>query len=189
MTAEPSPPEWLDGETASRAAAVERDEVDAEAAERRRAESALVTLDQRLLASTGRVLTVCLLGGHRVSGLLQDAGRSWLRLGQGRQESLVHTSACLTVDGLGVGSPADPPGGVHDPSALPPGPGLALRALMRARHPVAVLTVDSRRLEGTLVQVGADAVDLVTHPVDRPPRLDDPVTTVPWAGVAAICAC
>jgi hypothetical protein len=187
MTAGPSPPEWLDGELASRAAAAERDDVDAEAGERRRADSAIVTLDQRLRGAAGSVLTVSLLGGHRLSGPFRDAGRDWLRLGQGRQDLLVRVAAILTVSGLGSVPADDSRVGGVSPSV--PGPGHALRALMRARHPVAVLMVDSRRVEGTLVQVGADAADLATHPVDRPPRSDDPVTTVAWAGVAAIGGC
>jgi small nuclear ribonucleoprotein (snRNP)-like protein len=178
-----SGPEWLDGEASSRAQASQRAEVDAEAGERRRADAASASVGARLPAVVGQPLTVSLLGGHRASGQLRDVGDGWLWLASGQRGLVVRTRACLTVDGLPSGA-----GPASDPSRSRTGPGHPLRSLMRTRRPVAVLLVDGRRLTGTLAQVGADAVDLVEHPVDRPPQPHDPVTTVLWQGVAAVGA-
>ena len=185
MTRAGSQPEWVDAEAASRALAAERDEVDAEAGERRRADAARVTVSDRLAAAVGQQLSVGLLGGHRASGQLRDCGEDWLWLTSGQRDLVVRIRSCLTVDGL-----AEPAGAVTAPGPGPSGagPGHPLRSLMRARQPVAALLVDGRRLTGTLVQVGADAVDLVAHPVDRRPRPTDSVTTVAWSGLSALGA-
>ncbi len=178
-------PEWLNGESASRALAAERDDVDAEAGERRRADAARLTISDRLAAAIGQSLTLTVLGGHRASGQLEDTGDGWLRLANGARDLVVRTQACLTVDGLAAWGTS---GVATDSGRSRTSAGHPLRALMRARQPVAVLLVDGSRLTGTLVQVGVDAVDLVAHPVDRLPRPTDPVATVAWSGVSAVGA-
>lgn len=181
MTSSPPDPAWLDGDAAARLAAEVRDDLDGEVAERVRAQWARTRWGDRYQEAAGRTVAVGLLGGHAVRGLAVDGGRDWVSLRSGATTVVVRAAAVLTVDGLP--DVADPGGG--SPRADLP-PGHALRSVMAARRPLRLLLVDGSSLEGSLVRVGADAVDVVRHPVDRPPRADDRGTTVPWAALAAV---
>lgn len=64
------------------AAGLELAERDAELADRVRGEYAAVTLADRVHASLGRRVTLVLVGGEIVEGVVLDAGRDWLVAGR-----------------------------------------------------------------------------------------------------------
>lgn len=183
MTHSPPDPDWLDGDAAARSAAEERDDLEGEVAERIRAQWARVRWVDRFRGARGRPTALGLLGGHAVHGQALDAGRDWLSLRSGATVAVVRAGAVLSVDGLqDAADTAD----VAVAADLPP--GHALRRLMASRRPVRLLLVDGSRVEGSLTRIGADAIDVMLHPADRPPRVDDRSTTVPWAALAAVVA-
>jgi hypothetical protein len=181
VTSSPTDPDWLDGDAAARWAAEERDDLEGEVAERIRAQWARVRWLDRFREARGRPAALGLLGGHAVQGQVCDAGRDWLSLRSGTTVAVVRAGAVLSVDGL-----PDAADAVEETATAGLAPGHALRRLVAGRRPARLLLVDGSRVEGTLVRVGADAVDVVRHPADRPPRTDDRSTTVPWAALAAV---
>lgn len=177
----PPSPSWLDGDVVAGLAAEERSQVDVEAAERVRADWATTSLTDRLSGSLGRTVTVALAGDHRLSGTLADSGRDWLVLAEARDRRVVNVAAVLTVEGLGAtAAPATSEVGRRL------GAGHALRSLASTGRPVRLLLVDGGQLDGSLLRVMADAVDLIRHPVDRAPASADGMVSVPWTAVAAV---
>lgn len=177
----PPEPAWLDGDAAARLLAEERAEVDDEVAERVRAEWATARLADRWRASVGRPVSASLLGDHRVDGCVADAGEGWVVVDASSRPRVLNTGAVVWVEGL-ADAVAGPGGEVTGRL----GPGHALRALAATRRTVRVLVVDGTAVEGTLVRVLNDAVDVIRHPVDRAPQPVDRGVTLPWTAVAAV---
>ncbi len=142
----------------------ERGDLEAEVAERSRAEQATVTLAERLLAHDGAPLRIGVAGGGTVCGRVVEAAPQWLVVVDGRDEVLVPTHAVVSVAGLGRAS-ALPPGQVMRRLGL----GHALRALARDRVVVTVTTT-AGVFTGTVDRVAADHLDLAEHPLDEARR-------------------
>lgn len=174
-------PAWLDGDAAARLAAAERADIDDSAAEQARGAAARTSLADRWRSAAGRTVTVQLAGGHQLQGFVAETGSDWAWL-RAPEPAVVRLGAVVTVEGAGHG--ADPGG----PTAQRLPAGYALRRLAALGHPVRLLLVEGGFVEGTLVLVLADGLDVVRHPRDRSARPDDPVTTVAWAAVAAAVA-
>lgn len=163
-------------------AAQARLELDAEVADRTRAERARVTLGERLVGSVGSELTVRSRGGVLLTGRLADSGDGWLLLEEtSGRSALVAVAALVSVHGL-ERRPRD------DTRARRFGLGYALRGISRDRRPVVVMDTDGGTAHGTIDVVGADAFDLAEHPLDAPRRAANvrSVRTVPFVGLSAI---
>lgn len=173
-------PAWLDGDAVARLAAAERDDVDDAAAERVRAEAARTSLADRWRAAGGRLVTVRLVGGAQVAGTVVESGADWVWLGTPPGQTVVRLAAVLTAEGLG--RQAQPAGSTAGRLAA----GHALRRLAATGRPARLQLVDGAVIEGTLVAVLADGVEVVRHPRDRAPRTDDPSTVIGWTAVAAV---
>ena len=165
-------------------AAEHRRERDDEVAERTRRERALVTLGSRLAAGLGARVSLGLVGGQRVEGVLGDLGEDWVlvRADADAHEVLVPLNGVLTLRSLGAQS-------ASARAARRFGLGYALRALSRDRATVAISLVGAgSRLLGTIDAVGADHLDLAEHLEGVPRRRENvrAVTTVPFAAVVAV---
>lgn len=163
-------------------AAQARLELDAEVADRIRAERARITLGERLVGSVGDALVLRLRGGLTSAGTLQDTGDGWVLVEEPvRRSVLVPTSAVVAVHGLRP-TPRD------DTRARRFGLGYALRGVSRDRRAVVVTDVDGGTAHGTIDVVGADSFDLAEHPLDAPRRPDNvqSVRTVPFSALAAV---
>ena len=130
-------------------------ERDAELADRSRAEYASVTLESRLMASTGRQVILDVAGAGRVSGELRRVGSGWcLVTGHGR-DSLVPTAAVEGVTGL---SDRALPEVAWSPVARL-GLGSPLRRLADEGVPCVLVTRSGVRHEVELVRIGRDFVE------------------------------
>jgi hypothetical protein len=132
-----------------------------EVGERSRIEIGRVAANDRIRPSEGAVVSVTVLGGERVDGVLRRVGAQWLLIDEqlGR-EALVALSAVSSVAGLSRWS-ADPSGVGVVESRL--GLGSALRAMARDRTPVRVHLIDTHELDGTIDRVGSDYFELARH--------------------------
>lgn len=164
-------------------AAAERLELDAEVADRTRAERAKVALAGRLAGSMGCSLEVTVLGGARLTGEVVDVGRDWFVLGGASRATLVPTGAVVSLQGLARRPRADASG---RRLAL----GYALRGISRDRRVVHVLDTTGGRTSGTIDGVGADFLDLSEHAVDEPRRPANVrgTRTVPFTAIAAVAS-
>lgn len=155
----------------------ERQEAEAEIADRTRRELAGVAMLDRLRAAGSAVLDLQVQGAGRVAGAVRDVGPDWLLLdertwrrdgagaaGSGLGEVLLPLSAVLWVTGL-AGRGAAPP--AQNALAARIGLPMALRGLARDRVPVIVTTIDGSTATGTLDRVGKDCVDLAVHGRDE----------------------
>lgn len=127
-----------------------------------RAELARLALVDRLRAAIGTVLSVGCLGGARISGVAARVGPDWLLLDdRDGREIVLALASVSSVSGLGR---ATTPAG----SAGPVGARLGLRSVLRGigrdRSLVSLQLVDGSRLDGTIDRVGADFLELATHP-------------------------
>ncbi|HEU0132644.1 MAG TPA: hypothetical protein VFQ85_16795 [Mycobacteriales bacterium] len=166
--------------------AAEAAELDAEVRDRARREVARLHLADRLAPAVGHPVTVTTLGAGTVRGTLADAAPEWLLLaGDPAGECLVPARAVLGIGGLGAASTEPGTGGAARARLTL---GYAVRALARARTPVAVTLLDGSALHGTLDRVGADFAELAEHPAGeaRRPGLVRSVRTVPFAAIAAV---
>lgn len=139
-------------------------ERDAAIAERTRAELATVRLLDRLRGSTGRTVTVRVLGGDVVRGRVGYVGPDWLLVHpDGPEDVLVPAHALAGVDG--VSAVAAP-----DPERVPLSWAAAWRRLSRDRVDVRVVRTDGSQAGGLLGRVGADFAEVGT-------------TLLPWSAV------
>lgn len=134
----------------------------------------------------GVPLAVRLAGGAAVTGAVTRAGRDWwLLVADEGREVLVATARVVGVSGLGRDSaPPGTAGAVESRTRLTQ----LLRALTRDRSEVRIELADGTVIAGTLDRVGADFVDLATHPTGEPRRRHDVrgIQLIPLAAVAAV---
>ena len=137
-----------------------RDRAD-EVGERSRIEMGRVVGLDRLRPAVGATISLAVLGGEQVDGVLRKVGAEWLLVEeqQGR-EAVVPLTSVLTVAGLGrwVADP-DSVGVVESRLGL----RSALRGLARDRAAVRVHLIDGNELDGTIDRVGADFFELARH--------------------------
>lgn len=174
--------ESLFADVEAQLAAVERAEIDAEVAERTRAEWSRVRLADRLRAAAGSPVQLLLTGGHHVRGVCADVALEWVVVRDGAAQVLVPLHAVASVTGL-IASVAPPAPEVLRRLGL----AHALRAVMRDRSTVRVLT-SGAVLTGTVDRVGGDHLDLAEHPSDEPRRAASvrQVSTVPFTALQAV---
>ena len=174
--------ELLFADVEAQLAAAERAEVDAEVADRTRAEWTRTLLADRVRAAVGEPLQIVLTGGYRVRGTCVDAGAEWVVVRDETAQVLVPLSAVASLTGVTT-SVAPPASEVLRRLGL----GSALRAVMRDRRTVRVVT-GAGVLTGTVDRVGADHLDVAEHPADEPrrPRAVRQVSTVPFSALQAV---
>ncbi len=132
-----------------------------EVGERSRIEVGRLAAIDRIRPSVGAIVSVTVLGGERVDGVLRRVGAQWLLIEeQVGREAVVALSAIVTVAGLSRRA-ADPSGVGVVESRL--GLASALRGMARDRAPVRVRLVDSHELDGTIDRVGSDYFELARH--------------------------
>lgn len=160
-----------------------RAELDAQVADRVRAERATLTLAERITG--GGPVRLQLLGGWWVEGSAVAAGADWVRLQplDARRDYLVRLGAVIEVSGLGPGARRLPAGPAGTPTLA-----AILRRLAADRLRVRVDDVTGRARVGTVEAVGKDHLDLAEHPADVPPRRGEIVRRVvlPVAAVAGV---
>lgn len=163
-------------------AAAEVAERDAELAERTRSAWARTALADRLRATQGQRLDLALDGGERVSGVCRDVAVEWVALATDTGAALVPLHAVAWVQGVGR-AVAPPPGQVLRRLGL----ASALRALARDRAVVRLLT-GGGEVSGTIDRVGADHLDVASHPVGEARRAEAvrSVVTVPFAALRVV---
>lgn len=184
---------WSDLE--AQAEALDRDELEAEVADRTLIEQGTVLLMDRVRASVGLHLRCVVVGGQQWRGPLLGYGLDWLSLGWGeaagaapaseaeyapgraaRQVAVLLPARSLTaVAGLArLAVPLDAVGLVARRVTLP----MAMRRLLDAGAYVRVDRVGSTPLAGQVALVGRDYVDLVD---------DDAMTwSIPLASVVSV---
>lgn len=160
-------------------------EIEAEAAELTRAETAEALLEDRCAAHVGSRLRLSLRGGLVIEGGIVSAGSGWVVLDDASQEILIPLAAVDWLDGLGVSR--------QSPEARRRlGMPHAMRALAMARVSVRLhlRSGSAVHLEGTVDRAGRDHMDIAVHPNDefRRRRAVQVVRTVPYAAVACVVA-
>ncbi|MCW2745970.1 MAG: hypothetical protein JWM48_2520 [Mycobacterium sp.] len=166
-------------------------ELEADVAERVRAERSRVGVADRLRAAVGTSLTAgTAVPDLVVAGVLVAAGPDWVLLrDEGRAEWLLPTAAVTWWQRLGRAA-RPVAGGEHPSARLARGPSLAgmLRSVARDRSPVTVVLTGGLTLQGTVDGAGADALDLAEHPADAPRRAGavTGVRVVPFAALVAL---
>lgn len=169
---------WWD--LAAQADQLERDDFDAEVADRARREHADVSLLDRVRASLGQRLTCQLADGTSVRGVLVGYGADWLALDAapatpGESAALVPMAALRAVVGLASAAvPDQAVGAVTRRRDL----RMVLAGLGQARTPVRIRRSGAADLRGEIVRVGSDYLDL---------RSEDGTTwSLPLAGCLAV---
>ncbi|WP_226345192.1 hypothetical protein [Agilicoccus flavus] len=166
-----------------RSAQERRREVEAEVAERIRADRARITLADRLAAHEGDVGLV-LWTGRLVAGVPEEVGAGWVLLRSGRARLLVPLGVVVEAEGLGR-SAAPPDQAVRRLGLAGP-----LRSMARDRAVVDVEDRLGRRITGTIDAVGADAFELAEHPAHLPRRASNVVAerVLGFAGLLVVGA-
>jgi len=173
---------WLDRDRSAVAAAAGRRADTLAVAELTQAEFATVRLSQRVQSSLGHLLELECRDGTRLTGKLVDAGRQWLMLIKPGSEVLVRLDSVTALVGLSRHASAT------DIDLTPSlGIGAVFRVWSDQRARVRFGLVHGQ-VEGTISRVGMDAIDVTTHPLDRPPTLVDNVVVVPTHAVNWVAA-
>jgi len=149
-------------------------DLDAELADRSRAEYRQVTFASRLMASLGRTVTVSVAGVGSVSGRLDRVADGWCLVSGAGQDWVVRLGALTVAEGVAERSV---PEVAWSPLARL-GLGSALRRIADSGDRCVVHLASGERYEGRLRRVGADFVELLTG-ADR-------LVLVPFAGLAAV---
>ena len=168
-------------------AAGARLDLDADVAERTRAEAAAVELADRLRGSLGLLIVVQLASGSTVEGTLSHAGSQALVLDEPLHQVLVPYAAAVRYRGLSRVA-------VPEPSRVRQRLGLAsaLRGLARDRAALAVLLTGGSAgetvLHGVIDRVGRDHLDLAVtgDGEDRRTANVRQVATIPFGALAGI---
>jgi hypothetical protein len=168
-------------------AASDRLELDADVAERARADAAAVELADRLRGSLGLAIRVYLASGATFEGTLSHAGSEALVLSEPQHQLLIPYAAAVRY--LGLSRLA-----VAEPSRVRQRLGLAsaLRALARDRSGLSVLvgwgSAAESTLHGVIDRVGRDHLDLAVT-ADGEERREANVrhiTTIPFSALAGL---
>ncbi|WP_144793241.1 hypothetical protein [Kocuria palustris] len=159
-------------------------DVEREAAELTRAETAEALLQDRFAGCQGARVRIGLRGGSSARGEVVAAGMGWAMLQDGAVELVVPMESLLWVEGLDRRRSAPEQ---RSRLAL----GHAVRALARARAAVRIVLVDGvpgASLDGTIDRAGRDHLDLAMHPDDefRRRRAVRAVRTIPYSGIACL---
>lgn len=160
-------------------------DVEVEAAELTRAETAEALLEDRCAAHRGTEVRISLRGGLLVEGAVDSAGAGWTVLLNAGREVLVPLDAVDWIEGLGLQrqSPEQ-----RRRLGLPH----AMRALAMARvgARVHLRSGSTSVLEGTVDRAGRDHLDLALHPQEefRRRRVVRSVRTVPYTALACVVA-
>lgn len=168
-------------------AAENRLQQEAEIAERVRIDVAGVALADRLRASINLRITVHLLSGSTLGGLLSHAGSQLLVLNEQQHQVLVPYAAIGRCSGLARHA-------VTEPSVVRQGPGLgsALRALSRDRSHLALTLAGGSQgettLHGVIDRVGRDYVDFAVTAPGEARRAANVIemAAVPFSALCAI---
>jgi hypothetical protein len=175
---EPSRWDLLFADLEAQLAAQEQLERDGAVAELTRAEHASIALTDRLRAVVGSALTLELLDGEALTGVLRRTATTWALLeGRGAGGPVEHLVPLASVAAvMGLSRHAVPSTSRTDTLGL----GTVLRGLQRDRGRVVVRT-SGGQLAGRVARVGGDHLDL--EETDRTPvRL----RTVPFASVLRV---
>ena len=161
-----------------------RRELDAEVADRTRAERGAIGLASRLAAAGPDPVEVALCTGLRLAGQVVDVGDGWVLVevaGLAPTPCLVPLAAITSVAGLGRRATARGP-------ARRFGLGYALRGLSRNRAVVSLADLGGGSAVGTIDAVGADVLELAEHPADvtRRPENITGRRLVPFAALALV---
>lgn len=172
--------ERLFADLEGQAAEERRQEIEAEVAERIRAERARITLLDRLAAHDDEVGLV-LLTGRVVEGRVAEVGDGWAMITAARRRALVPVSAVVEVEGLGwsaaqVGRVSRRLGITHP-----------LRVFARDRARVDIEDRLGRVVTGTIDAVGADTFELAEHPAHLPRRAVNVVAHRTWTVGGILC--
>lgn len=141
-------------------AASHRADLAAEVHERVEAERAAVTMAARLAAHRGRHLTLALVGGDHLRGVVSTVAADWILLEADWGDTLVPLGAVTAAEGLE--HRADALGAVESRLKM----ASALRSLSRTRVRVNVAT-RGRAYAGVIAAVGEDHLDLRDGTHDR----------------------
>jgi hypothetical protein len=165
----------------ARLAAGEDAELDAEVAERMRAEASSVRLGDRLRAHATRDVLIRLAGGDHARGRVVGVGSDVVVLaGPGPSRCLVPFAAIAVVSGLGAASLVE-----TSPVRSRLGLRHALRGLGRARLPVRVATAHGE-VAGAVQRVAADHVDVSPRVPGGDPDPAGATAAVPLFSIVAV---
>lgn len=161
-------------------------ELEAEVADRARAEHGRIRFVDRLRAADGQPVQARVVGAGVIGGTLCAVGVDWLLVGASAGgQVLVRLAAVVSVSGLGTATAAALDRGlVYERLDF----RRAVRALALGRSQVRVRLVEGGALVGTLDRVGADFVELAEHPAGEPrrPAAVRAVHAVPIRALAAV---
>ena len=162
-----------------------RAELDAEVADRTRAEWIRIGLLDRLRAATGRQVTVSLDGAGSLAATVLQVGAGWALLDAGGIEVLINAVSIVSIAGLGA-TGAEPllPNSIESRLGL----GYVLRGLSRDRTRVVATLRDGSTLTGTIDRVGADAVDIAQLRTNEPDPAGGAAVwrSVPFTAIALV---
>lgn len=144
-------------------------------------EQGRVTVEERVHGSLGRQVRVRIAGGEALTGEVGAAGRGWVALEVGVRTWWLRLAAVATVTGLGARALVEE----ARPAAARLGIGAPLRSLAERRAPVVVLLRDGTRIDGTIVRVGADFLEVRTPAGDTSGAA---VEVVPYAALTGVSA-
>ncbi|MGN6780660.1 MAG: hypothetical protein ACTHJH_04095, partial [Marmoricola sp.] len=116
-----------------------------------------------------------------LTGEVGAAGRGWVALEVGVRTWWLRLAAVATVTGLGARALVEE----ARPAAARLGIGAPLRSLAERRAPVGVLLRDGTRIDGTIVRVGADFLEVRTPAGDTSGAA---VEVVPYAALTGVSA-
>ena len=169
--------DWLGGDAEAVAVAAGKRADTLTVVDLTQAEFATLALDRRIAVSVGHFLEIELRDGTRCNGKLSGAGRGWLVLEDAQRDCLVLQAAITQIVGLSRHA---------SPEALKPATAPSVGSVFRrwsAQRARVSLRLVNDQVTGTITRVGRDALDVSTHPIDRPPTLVDPVVTIPFAAL------
>lgn len=157
---------------------------EAEISERARIELSQLDLGDRLRGAVEHRLSITLVSGERIAGVLGHLGKDWLVLLEGARQWLVPWASVSFYEGLGRAA-QKPARGVGGSLGL----ASVLRGLARNRAEVAVHVAAGadRVFEGVIDRVGTDHFDIaVTRGEARRAGTVASVVTVRFGALAAV---
>lgn len=140
------------------AAALFELERDAELVDRSRAAYHQVTLDSRLVASVGTVVTLEVRGAGRIEGELQRVGSGWCLVSGHAQDWIVRTACVQVVHGASERSVPE----VAWSPLHKLGVASTLRRLAESQVRCVLHVVDGSQHEAVVSRVGADFVEILS---------------------------